>query len=269
MGGSRDYLMENSEEALRLDVKTDVEAVRQQALLCGIGPGDRVLDGGCGSGKTTSVLHELVQPGGQAIGIDFAPDRIAFAKRNYQTRPGIEFHEMDLRDDLSPLGGFDRIWIRFVLEYYLEGAVDIIRNASRQLKVGGRICLLDLDYNCLSHYPMPAQMEATLHGLVERMTRAYNFDVFAGRKLYTHLYDLGFRDIRVNMVPHHLIYGDLKSSDDFNWMKKVQMASAKAGDLFADYPGGYDGFFRDFNDFFHDPRRFTYTPLIVCTGEKA
>lgn len=206
---------------------------------------------------------------GQAIGIDFAPDRIAFAKRNYQTRPGIEFHEMDLRDDLSPLGGFDRIWIRFVLEYYLEGAVDIIRNASRQLKVGGRICLLDLDYNCLSHYPMPAQMEATLHRLVERMTRAYNFDVFAGRKLYTHLYDLGFRDIRVNMVPHHLIYGDLKSSDDFNWMKKVQMASAKAGDLFADYPGGYDGFFRDFNDFFHDPRRFTYTPLIVCTGEKA
>jgi SAM-dependent methyltransferase len=268
MSDSKDYLMENPEEALRLDVKTDVDAVRQQARLCGIGPGARVLDGGCGSGKTTSVLHKLVQPGGQAVGIDFAPDRIAFAKNNYQTEAGIEFHEMDLRGDLSSLGSFDRIWIRFVLEYYLEGAVDIIKNASRQLGEGGRICLLDLDYNCLSHYPMPGQMEATLHKLVQRMTGAYNFDVFVGRKLYTYLYDLGFSDIRVDVIPHHLIYGDLKQSDDFNWIKKVQMASAKAGDLFVDYPGGYDGFFRDFIAFFRDPRRFTYTPLILCTGGK-
>lgn len=268
MSESQDYLMENPEEALRLDVKTDVDAVRQQALLCGIGPGARVLDGGCGSGKTTSVLNKLVQPGGQAVGIDFAPDRIAFARNNYQTDPGIEFHEMDLLGDLSTLGSFDFIWIRFVLEYYLEGAVDIIKNAARQLRDGGRICLLDLDYNCLSHYPMPEQMEATLHKLVQRMTGTYNFDVFAGRKLYTYLYDLGFKCIRVNVIPHHLIYGDLKSSDDFNWMKKVQMASTKAGDLFVDYPGEYDGFFRDFNAFFHDPRRFTYTPLILCTGEK-
>ena len=63
------------------------------------------------------------------------------------------------------------------------------------------------------------------------MMREYNFDPFAGRKLYTHMYDLGFEDIQVHMMPHHLMYGELKSSDDFNWLKKVQMASVKAGDL--------------------------------------
>ncbi|HPC47892.1 MAG TPA: hypothetical protein PLW83_07585 [Deltaproteobacteria bacterium] len=65
-----DYLMENPEEAVRLDVKTDPEAVRAQAILCGIGPGARVLDGGCGSGKTTSVIGELVQPGGSVRDAD-------------------------------------------------------------------------------------------------------------------------------------------------------------------------------------------------------
>ena len=46
------------------------------------------------------------------------------------------------------------------------------------------------------------------------------------------------------------------------------MASIKAKALFDDYPGGSDGFIKDFNEFFHDPRRFTYTPLILCTGRK-
>jgi hypothetical protein len=65
-----------------------------------------------------------------------------------------------------------------------------------------------------------------------------------------------------------LIYGELRSSDDFNWIKKIEMASMKAKGLFQEYPGGYDTFFHDFNTFFHDPRRFTYTPLMICTGKK-
>lgn len=263
-----EYLMENPQEAHRLDIKTDIDAVRQQALLCGIKPGVRVLDGGCGSGKTTTVLCSLVQPGGQAVGVDFAPDRIEFARGSYEKQEGIEFHLMDLRGDLGSLGAFDFIWIRFVLEYYLQGAVDIIENATRSLKPGGTLCLLDLDYNCLSHYPLPDQMERILKKIVARMAGKYNFDAFVGRKLYTYLYDLGFKDINVHMIPHHLIFDELKSSDDFNWIKKVEMASRKAGDLFDGYPGGYQGFFTDFNAFFHDPRRFTYTPLIVCTGKK-
>ena len=72
MKRSNSYLMENDEEAFRLDIKTDPEAVREQALWCGIKPGLRVLDVGCGPGKTTSILREMVQPNGQAVGIDFS-----------------------------------------------------------------------------------------------------------------------------------------------------------------------------------------------------
>jgi len=268
MDNSDAYLMEDPEEAIRLDVKTDPEAVLKQALLCGIGPGARVLDGGCGSGKTTSVIRKLVQPGGTVVGIDFAEDRIRFAEKKYGGEPGIEFRLMDLRAPLDELGKFDFIWIRFVLEYYLEGSVDIIKNAAQSLKRDGTLCLLDLDYNCLSHYPMNPAMESVLMKIVRKMASKYNFDSFVGRKLYTYLYDLGFRDIEVKLIAHHLFCGALDSADSFNWIKKVQMTSHKAKELYKDYPGGYDAFFKDVNDSFQDPRRFTYTPLMVCTGRK-
>jgi SAM-dependent methyltransferase len=268
MSGSDAYLMEDSNEALRLDVKTDPDAVRKQALLCGIGPGARVLDGGCGSGKTTSILHEMSQPNGSILGVDFSEDRIRFAKEHYGKTDGIGFLQRDLRGSLDDLGQFDFIWVRFVLEHYREGAIDIIKNITTCLKQGGRLCLLDLDYNCLSHFPMKPEMESMLQKLIGQMMNKFNFDPFVGRKLYTYLYDLGFQDIEVNLFPHHLIYGELRSSDDFNWIKKIEMASMKAKDLFLEYPGGYDTFFQDFNTFFHDPRRFTYTPLMICTGKK-
>lgn len=91
MDTTQQYLMENPQEALRLDVKTDPDAVRRQAALCGIGPGVRVLDGGCGSGKTTSVIHEIVQPGGSAVGIDFAGDRIHPRRSTTRGNPASNF----------------------------------------------------------------------------------------------------------------------------------------------------------------------------------
>ncbi len=265
---SKPYLMEHPEEARRLDLKTDPDAVMEQARLCGIGPGNRVLDVGCGSGKTASILHEMIQPKGSLVGIDYSHDRIEYAKQNYGNREGIEFRLMDFTQPVTGIGKFDFIWIRFVLEYYRKEAPEIIKNVSDCLCPDGRLCLLDLDYNCLSHYPLPQKMEAVLQELVNLMINKYNFDPYAGRKLYSYLYDLGFRDIKVQLVPHHLIYGELGSTDDFNWIKKMQMASVKATEIFKTYPGGYEGFFKDFHAFFHDPRRFTYTPLMICTGKR-
>ena len=268
MGNVSGYIMENPDEVTRLDLKTDPEAVRMQARMCGIRSGSRVLDGGCGSGKTTSVLHEMTRPGGSVVAVDFSEDRIEFAKRTYGGKDGVYFRLMDLRRPLDELGTFDFIWIRFVLEHYLEGSTDIIRNLANRLNPGGTLCLLDLDYNCLSHYPMKPEMEAVLQKLAQKLMTKFNFDPYVGRKLYSYLYDIGFRDIEVNMIPHHLIYGDLKAADDFNWLRKVQMASVKARDMFESYPGGYDAFSEEFDRFFHDPRRFTYTPLMICTGKK-
>lgn len=265
---SNEYLMESSDEALRLDIKTDPEAVRKQAKICGMCPGARVLDGGCGSGKTTSILQEIVQPGGSVIGIDFSQDRINFAKNHYADNENIEFRCMDIRQPLHELGQFDAVWIRFVLEYYLEGSQDILRNALSVLKPGGKLCLLDLDNNCLSHWPVTVEQDEILKNIMDKISYEFNFDPYVGKKLYTYLYDLGLENIDVNVIPHHLIYGELRSNDAFNWLKKVEMATFKIRGIFKDYQGGHERFFDDFRAFFNDPKRFTYTPLIICCGIK-
>jgi ubiquinone/menaquinone biosynthesis C-methylase UbiE len=262
------YLMENDEEAFRLEIKTDPEAVRQQACWCGVKPGLRVLDVGCGPGKTTSILHEMVQPGGSASGIDFSTDRIAYARTHYGRKSRIDFSVCNFKEPLKGIGQFDLIWVRFVLEYFLAESQDIVKNISYALKPGGVLCLLDLDYNCLSHYELPPMIGDLLPRLMNRLEENFNFDVYAGRKLYSYLYDQGYQHIQVNLVAHHLFFGSIKAGDVYNWMKKIEVNANRFRDLFDDYTGGYEAFINDFNIFFNDPRRFTYTPLIMCKAVK-
>ena len=262
------YLMENLEESLRLEVKTNPEAVRGQSQWCGLKPGMRVLDAGCGPGKVTSILHNEIQPDGQILGVDYSETRIEHAIGHYGRKPGIDFLIHDLRNPLDGLGTFDLIWVRFVLEYNRAESRDIVHNLTACLKPGGHLCLMDLDYNCLSHYELPSKMEATLVKIMSRLEHDFNFDCYSGRKLYSYLYDLDYENIQMHLIAHHLIYGNVRDEDMFNWLKKVEVGSKKASDLFEEYPGGRDAFFSDFLNFFQDPRRFTYTPLILCKGMK-
>lgn len=266
MSESSPYLMESLDEITRLEIKTDPEVVRQQAQWCGVKPGMRVLDAGCGPGKTTAILQQMVQPGGSALGVDYSNERIKHAQEHYGQTKSIDFQVHDLRESLHILGLFDLIWVRFVLEYNRQESLQIIQNLTACLKPGGWLCLLDLDRNCLNHYEMPAKMEKTLSLLMNLLESEYNFDPYAGRKLYAYLFDSGYQNLEVNLKAHHLIYGKGRDVDVFNWTKKAEIASTKAPEVFAYYPGGHEAFLKEFSRFFNDPRRFSYTPLIMCKG---
>lgn len=261
------YLMENDDEALRLDLKTDRAAVNRQALWAGLKPGMRVADIGCGSGKTTSFLFDLVSPSGSAVGIDASETRLTHARKTYGVA-GIEYVNRNICQPLVDIGTFDFIWIRFVLEYHLTQAGDIVRNLIPLLKPGGILCLIDLDYNCLSHYGQSPRLDRTINEIMSFMTRDYDFDPYMGRKLYSFLYDNRFENIAVDLAPHHLIYGTLNEVDAYNWTQKVEVAAQKSEFVFSEYPGGYEEFYHEFRTFFADPRRFTYTPLIMCRGTR-
>ncbi len=105
--------------------------------------------------------------------------------------------------------------------------------------------------------------------MVKFVEEKADFDPYAGRKLYSHLYRLGYQELEVDVRAHHLIYGELKDSNAFNWMKKIEVLSAKKKEFhFEEYESGYENFRDEFNRFFTDPGRFTYTPLISCCGRK-
>lgn len=258
------YLMENSEEVLRLERKTREEVVKAQALRAGLKPGMRVADICCGSGVTSSFLGELTGSRGEVLGIDLSAERIDHA-RNHYSRENISFLCRDIRNNLRDLGKFDFLWVRFVLEYYRKEAFDIVKNLSTLLADKGILCLIDLDHNCLNHYGIKPELEEAIKAAMHLLEEEENFDPYAGRKLYSHLYHLGFTGIEAHVSAHHLIYGELKAHDQFNWLKKIEVISRRTGLTLPHYRNISD-FLEDFRTFFSDPARFTYTPAISCWG---
>ena len=259
--------MESDEEALRIDIKTDGGVVERQAFWAGIRPSMRVADIGCGSGKTTAILHKLIQPNGMIVGVDSSKKRIDYAEKHYNHN-SIEYKCQNILEPLDDLGMFDFIWARFFLEYFRTNSFDIVKNISKIIKPGGILCLIDLDYNCLSHYGMSPKLEKTFFTVIKYVEENANFDPYMGRKLYSFLYDLGYQDIDVRIEAHHLIFGELKHTDSFNWMKKVEVLSKKIPYQFEEYERGYEEFIAEFMKFLSNPRRFTYTPVILCKGIK-
>ncbi len=262
------YIMESEGESIRLDLKTNPKIIEELAIWAGIRPGMRIADLACGSGKTTSCLNNLVQPGGSATGIDISPKRIDYAKTHYLAE-SVDFITRDIRKPFDKIGLFDFVWVRFVLEHNLANSFDIVKNASSLLKPGGIMCLVDLDYNCLSHYGLSSRLEKTLNGVMSFLEKHANFDPYVGRKLYSYLYDLEYEQIDVRIDAHHCIFGEIKETDAFNWIKKVEIAAKNSGYGFDEYEDKFEGFLAEFKESFFDPRRFTYTPLIVCKGCKS
>ena len=262
-----EYIMEDVQEIERLERKTDPEELLSQARWAGLCAGMRVADVGCGPGLTSKILHRAVQPNGQVVGIDFSPQRIRHARQTYQGK-GLQFAEKNLLDDMTELGHFDFVWARFILEFHRHRAAELVANLSRLVRPGGILCLIDLDYNCLTHEGLPGRLQDTIQDVVAGLEENLDFDPYAGRKLYSHLFDLDYQDLRVEMSSHHMIFGELKEDDRYNWQRKVLVAARRSGCDFARFGGDFNKFAEEFTTSFADPRRFTYTPLICCCGKK-
>jgi len=262
------YLMENDNEAHRLEVKTDTRRIAAQVRWAGLEPGMRVADVGCGPGKITALLHRMTSPGGTIVGIDQSSDRIQHAKTYYGTS-GISFQCKDITEPLDDLGTFDFVFIRFVLEYYRSRAFEIVSNLKRIVKPGGILCLVDLDHNCLNQYGIPSRLKNAVNAIMAKLERDADFDPHMGIKLYAMLYDLDFQSIDVRIEAHHLIFGELDSVQDYDWTRKVEVAAQNCGYEFMEYENGYEGFYNEFKSSFADPRRFIYTPIICCRGVRS
>ncbi len=254
------YLMEHHDEGARLTRKTKRERVLDQAGWAGLKPGMRLLDVGCGAGYTTSILAEITE---NAEGMDVSAERIADAQQEY---PALKFHQKDIYGSLSDLGGFDFIWVRFFLEYHRKSSADIIRNLSTLLNPEGILCIAELDYHSMNHYPVSDSMEKALRGLSEHLQKYADWDPFIGRKIYTGMYDAGLAEIEVRMEPHHLLYGSMETVQENDWLTKLNVAASKSGYPFSEFNNGYDGFYEEASRLLTSPRRFTYTPLILCRG---
>ena len=130
-----------------------------------LGPGQRVVDLGCGTGGTTMQIAELVAPDGSAIGADIAEEMINAAVRRAGERQvtNVLFRHLDVQSgDLGEVA-FDAAYSRFGVMFYAD-PVAAFTNVRRALKPGGSlsfVCWMPLDQNEWMLVPGMAAVSAT------------------------------------------------------------------------------------------------------------
>ena len=107
-------------------------------------PGQRVVDLGCGSGRTTLELAARVGPGGEAVGVDISAGMLARA-RERAARSGtgnVEFVYADVQVHELGEALFDAAYSRFGVMFFADpvAAFANIRKALRPGAVLSFVC---------------------------------------------------------------------------------------------------------------------------------
>lgn len=103
------------------------EAVLTQAAY---GPGERVLDIGCGGGWTTRAIGEAIGEGGLALGLDISPELVAEAGRRASHLPQVRFLAGDAAAAVPDGAPFGRIFSRFGVMFFGDPPVAFAHLAS-------------------------------------------------------------------------------------------------------------------------------------------
>lgn len=113
---------------------------RRAMDLLALGPGQRVLDVGCGTGRTTIDLAGRVSPDGTTVGLDIAPSmlRVARASADGKGVDNIEFIVGDAQSDDLGREAFDAVFSQFGVMFFSDPEA-AFSNLHRALRKGGRI----------------------------------------------------------------------------------------------------------------------------------
>lgn len=132
-------------------VTPDVVAQRE-AVLAALDPrpGERVLDLGSGPGLLTAAVAERVGAGGAVTGVDVSADMIVIAAGRQLAHGAATpaFREGSVTDLPFPDGAFDAAVCTQVYEY-VEDMAAALREAARVLRAGGRLVVLDTDWDSI------------------------------------------------------------------------------------------------------------------------
>ncbi|MEU1706891.1 class I SAM-dependent methyltransferase [Streptomyces sp. NPDC005706] len=105
----------------------------------GLGPGDRVLDAGCGTGRALRPLRAAVGPVGVVVGVDLTPAMLQAAVRAGRDQEGLL-----LLADVAALplrgGALDAVFAAGLIAHLPE-PVENLRELARVVRPGGRLAL--------------------------------------------------------------------------------------------------------------------------------
>jgi ubiquinone/menaquinone biosynthesis C-methylase UbiE len=111
-------------------------------------PGEIVLEPGFGAGQVLVALAEMTGKDGKVYGIDISDGMVEVARRRVADKD-LEGRVQILRGDAADMpfedGFFDAVFMSFTLELFPEEEIPVVlRECSRVLKSGGRLCVASM-----------------------------------------------------------------------------------------------------------------------------
>ena len=164
--------------------------------LLGIGPGEHVLEVGCGSGVVLRDVARRVAPGGMAVGLDPSPALLTVAREladEHGLADGVELREGDVR--ALPFGDaeFDAVLAVTTL-VHVRDPERAISEMARVTRPGGRVAVFDRDNDS---YIISHPDRALTRRIVAAGSDHSAVNSWIGRQAPRLLAEAGLRDVRV------------------------------------------------------------------------
>lgn len=134
-----------------------------------LGPGDSVLDVGCGTGTLAIAAKARAGAGAEVCGVDPSPEMIARARRK-AVKAGVEVRFETATAEALPFldGTFDMVLSTLMLHHLTEeGRQQAVQEIARVLKPGGRFLAVDI----------AGATNAKRHGFLRRLPNHAHFDL--------------------------------------------------------------------------------------------
>lgn len=158
-----------------------------------IGPSDRILDLGCGTGIVARTLRERLGGGARITGVDASPDMIAMAR---MLAPEMVWHEGNAVALPFPDASFELVVCQQMLQFVPDRAA-ALREMRRVLVPGGR--LVAATWRAREEQPFFEAMGRIAEQHLGRSAEK-RFALGDEDALSAAVADAGFRDVRVEIV---------------------------------------------------------------------
>jgi ubiquinone/menaquinone biosynthesis C-methylase UbiE len=215
--------MQHAAEGERIRAKTDPLVLRHHLDWAGLRVADAFVDFGCASGEALREAARRVGPG-TVTGIDADQDILRFARAESDRLllDRVAYRHAWI-DGLGSSGleseSHDHAWARFFLEYHHD-PLSAVREMTRVIGPGGKVTLIDIDGNCIWHYPLPDELRRRLADVLVDLRRM-GFDPRIGKKLASLARRAGLVDVRESIEPHHRIVGEPDERTAEAWTRKL------------------------------------------------